>query len=79
MEYYTVDKNNYILKFMCKFMDLENIIKEWVNPEPERKIYVLTPKWLLDIKQRTAYNSQCPEHKQQRENRDIHKSILYRT
>ena len=41
MEYYTVDKNNYVLKFMCKFMGLENILKEWVNPEPEWKIYVL--------------------------------------
>ena len=38
MEYYTVDKNNYILKFMCKFLDLENIIKDRDNPDPERKI-----------------------------------------
>ena len=38
MEYYTVGKINYIMKFLCKYMDLENIIKECVNPDPERKI-----------------------------------------
>ena len=62
MEYYTVEKNNDILKFSSKWMDLENIMLcDWCNPDPERQIYyVLTYKLILDIKQRkkTAYSLQ---------------------
>ena len=61
MEYNTAEKNNDSSNFAEKYMELENIILSEVNPASERqKSYVLTHKWLLDIKQRkkTAYNSQ---------------------
>ena len=38
MEYYTVEKNNDILEFVSKWMDLENIILSEVNSDPERQI-----------------------------------------
>ena len=45
-------------------MDLEQNHIEWHNPDPERQIsYVLTHKWLLDIKQNnqsTIHNSREP-------------------
>ena len=54
MEYYTAEKNNDILKFAGKWMELENIILS------ERQLsYILTHKWFLIIKQRKpAYESQ---------------------
>ena len=59
MEYYTADKNDDILKFADKQMDLENIILSEVTPTRKTNINVLIHKWLLDIKKRkSAYNSQ---------------------
>ena len=61
MEYYTAEKNNDILKFVGKWIDLENIILSVVTQIQKDKynMYSLTHKWLLDIKQRKpAYNSQ---------------------
>ena len=53
MEYYTAVKTNDILKFACKWMELEKKHPEWGNPDPERKTqYVLTHKCILDVKQK---------------------------
>ena len=38
MEYYTAEKNNDILKFAGKWMDLESIILIEVHPDPEGQI-----------------------------------------
>ena len=49
------------------------------NPDPDRqRQYVLTHKWVLDIKQRkTSLESMIPEKTGNKENpkRDIHKSL----
>ena len=53
MECYTAEKNNDILKFAGKWMDLENIIlSEVTQTQKDKYHYVLTHTWLLDIKQR---------------------------
>ena len=41
MEYYTVEKNNDILKFVDKWMDLENIILSDLDPENKYHMYSL--------------------------------------
>ena len=57
MKYYTAEKNNDILKFTGKWMDLENIILSEVV-QTQKVSYVLNHKWFLDIKKRKpAYNS----------------------
>ena len=58
-EYDLVVKNNGILKFACKWMELNH--PEWGNPEPERlACYVLTLKWILAVKQKIMnYSTQC--------------------
>ena len=59
MEYYTAEKND-ILNYGGKWMELENIIFEWGNPDTERQLsHVLTHRWFLNIKQRKpAYKPQ---------------------
>ena len=58
-------------------MDLENILSE-VNSDPEKQIsYVLTHKWLLDIKQRkTNLQFTTPENPDNKKDpkKDIHGS-----
>ena len=57
-EYYTAEKNG-ILKFVGKWIELENIILSEVTQTERQISYVLTHKWPLDIKQRKpVYNSQ---------------------
>ena len=42
MEYYTVEKNNDILKYLGKRMDLENILKEVTQTQKDKyNIYSL--------------------------------------
>ena len=54
MVYYSVLKNNNIVKFAGKWMELEKNNPEWGNRDPERQTqYVLTHKWKLDVKQKT--------------------------
>ncbi len=49
MEYYTAEKNNDILNFAGKWMELENIIlSEVTQTDPER--HVLTHRWFLNNK-----------------------------
>ena len=51
MEYYSAVKNNDIMKFAGKWIELEKNHSERSNLVPERQIqYVLTPKWILDVK-----------------------------
>ena len=46
-------KNNDILKFAGKWMELEKNRPDWGDSDPERQTwYVLTHKWILDIKQK---------------------------
>ena len=60
MEYYVSIKNNEFMKFLGKWMDLEDIILSVVThitKEPTR--YVLTDKWVLAQKLGIPkYNSQ---------------------
>ena len=53
MEHYSVVKNN-DMKFEGKWIELEKKINsEWGNPVSERQtLYILTHKWILDVKQR---------------------------
>ena len=54
---------------------------EWSNPDPERQLlYVLTHKWLLDIKQKkTSLQFTIPENVDNKEHpkRDVHGSNLH--
>ena len=43
MEYYTAEKNNEILKFVGKLMDLENIILSEVTQTQKDKYHVYSP------------------------------------
>ena len=53
MEYYTAEKNNDILNFAGKWMELKKQHFEWGNPDTERQLsHVLTHRWFLNIKQR---------------------------
>jgi hypothetical protein len=48
MEYYSPTKNNEFMKFLDKWMELENssCITEWGNPiTKEHTWYTLTDKW----------------------------------
>jgi hypothetical protein len=46
MEYYSTIKNNDFIKFLGKWMDLEDL--EWGNPiTKEHSWYALTDKWLF--------------------------------
>ena len=59
MEYYTEEKNNDILKFADKWIDLENIILTKVTQTQKDKYHMYSHKWLLDIKQiKPVYSSQ---------------------
>ena len=72
-------KNNDILKFVGKWMDLENSILSEVTTKTNI-IYVLTHKWLLDIKQRkTNLQFTIPENLDNNEEpkRDIHGSNVH--
>ena len=46
VEYYPGIKNNEFMKFLCKWMDLENIIQS------EHAWYAFTDKWILAQKLR---------------------------
>ena len=76
-QYYSLVKNNVILKFAGKWMDLEKTYY-WSNSDSERCIYyVLTHKWLLDIKKRkTSLQFTIPDNLDNKENpkKDIHGS-----
>ena len=55
MEYYTAEKNNDILKFADKWIDLENIIlSEVTQTQKEKLSHILSNKWFLNIKQRKS-------------------------
>ena len=54
MEYYSAIKNNEFMKFLDKWMDLEDITLSEGNPiTKEHASYVLTDKWILAQKHRT--------------------------
>ena len=51
MEYYSAVKNNDIMKFAGKWIELEKNHSERSNLVPERQIqYALTHKWIIDVK-----------------------------
>jgi hypothetical protein len=45
MEYYTAIKNNEFMKFLSKWMDLEDIILREVTQSQKNTWYALTEKW----------------------------------
>ena len=47
MEYYLAVKNNNFMKFLVKWMELENIILSAVTQSQKYTWYVLTDKWIL--------------------------------
>ena len=47
MEYYSAIKNNEFMKFLGKWIELENIILSEVTKSQKSKWYVLTDKWIL--------------------------------
>ena len=50
LEFYSAVKNNDILNFACKWMEIENALLSEVTQTPKRGIwYVLTHKWILAI------------------------------
>ena len=50
LEFYPVVKNNDILNFACKWMEIENALLSEVTQTRKRGIwYVLTHKWILTI------------------------------
>lgn len=52
MEYYSAVKENDIVKFTEKNMQLEKKHPKWGNQDPETQIwYVFTFKWILVIRQ----------------------------
>jgi hypothetical protein len=52
MEYYTAIKNNEFMKFLDKWMDLEDIILSEVTQSQKNTRYALTDKWILAQKLR---------------------------
>ena len=60
MEYYIAEKNNDILNFAGKWMELENIIlSEVTQTQKDNLSHVLTHRWFLNIKQgKLAYKPQ---------------------
>jgi hypothetical protein len=51
MEFYSHMKNNEILSFTSKWMELENIILSEVNQAQNQKSYVLSHMQIIDLKQ----------------------------
>lgn len=50
VEYYPAVKNNDIMKFEGKWMELEKNHPKWGNPDPEKQTWnVLTCKWILAV------------------------------
>ena len=48
MEYYSAIKNNEFMKFLGKWMDLEDIIlNEVTQSKKQVTLYALTDKWIL--------------------------------
>ena len=60
MEYYIAEKNNDILKFTGKWVELENIILSEVTQTEGQLSHVLTHKWFLNIKQRKPATNHNP-------------------
>jgi hypothetical protein len=52
MEFYSATKNNEILSFTSKWMELENIIlSEFKQGSELQKLHVLLHMWIIDLKQ----------------------------
>ena len=47
MEYYSAIKNNEFMKFLGKWMELENIILSEVTQSQKNTQYTLIDKWIL--------------------------------
>ena len=59
MEYYSAIKNNDFVKFLGKWMELENIILSEVTQSQKNTWYALTDKWILPkSSEYPRYNSQ---------------------
>ena len=63
MEYYSAVKNEYIMSFAGKWIELEDI-PEGGNSDPkEHAWYVFTNKWILDQKKKsTEYPRYSPQN-----------------
>jgi hypothetical protein len=54
MEYYSAIKNNDIMNFVGKWIELQNIILSEFNPDPKSTYMVCNYKWILVIECRTT-------------------------
>jgi hypothetical protein len=74
MEYYSAIKKNEFMKFLGKWMELENIILSEVT-QSQNTCYVLTDKWILAQKLRVL-KIQFTDHNLKKEDKRMDSSVL---
>jgi hypothetical protein len=79
MEYYSAIKNNEFMKFLDKWVELEDIILKWGNPiTKEHTWYALTDKWILAQKLRILKIKFAKLMKLKKEDQSVDTLILLR-
>jgi hypothetical protein len=77
MEYYSAIKNDEFMKFLGKWMELENIILGEITQSKENTWYALTDKWILAQKLQIL-KIQFTDHMKlkKKENQSVGASVL---
>ena len=79
MEYYSAIKNNEFIKFLGKWMDLEDIILSEVTQSQANTLYALTDKWILLSEKLRIPKIQFAKHmKLKKEDQSVDTSFLFR-